>query len=143
MKRFSEIILTAALAAFMFGQVSAQENTTPASGNDQANHATVVKHDCGKFTDANNDGICDNAPAHTSDAKGASFVDANGDGICDHHADGTACQGKGNCNKENCQNNQNCQKGQHSGCGHANGTCEKQKQGCASQCPGHSSPDKK
>jgi hypothetical protein len=136
MKRLSEIILTVAFATFMIGQVSGQDNTTPAAGNDAAKQTTVAKQECGKFVDANKDGICDNPCKHEGNEKGANFVDANGDGKCDHHADGSACMGTGNCNRENCQ------KGQQTGCGQSKGSCEKQKQGCQSQCPGHS-PDKK
>jgi hypothetical protein len=141
MKRLSEIILTLAFATFMIGQVSGQDNTTPAAGSDAATQTTVAKQECGKFVDANKDGICDNPCANKGNEKGANFTDANGDGKCDHHAEGSACMGKESCSKENC-NKENCQKGQQNGCGQAKGSCDKQKQGCQSQCPSHS-PDKK
>jgi hypothetical protein len=136
MKRLSEIILTVAFATFMIGQVSGQDNTTPAAGNDAAKQTTVVKQECGKFVDANKDGICDNAGTQCKNAKGANFVDANGDGKCDNYASGSGGQGKGNCGSGNCQ------KGQQNCPGHSKESCGQQKQGCQGQCPSHS-PDKK
>lgn len=134
MKRVSEIILVLAFAVFTIGQVSAQDNTAAAGNNDQAKQTTIDKQGCGKFVDANQDGICDNKATHQGNAKGANFVDANSDGICDHHADGTSCKGNGNCCKDNCQHKQDCQKGQQGCCGQAKGTGAQHRSGCESQC---------
>lgn len=137
MKRLSKIFLTVVFAAFMIGQVSAQVSAGEAAGTDQAKQVTVANNNCGKFVDANKDGICDNAGTQCKNAKGSNFVDANGDGKCDNNANGTGCQGKGTCSCGNCQ------KGQQNGPGHEKGSCGQQKQGCAGHCPGHSSPGKK
>ena len=135
--------MTVAFAAFAIGQVTAQSGTAPAAGDDVTNQTAVVKHDCGKFTDANSDGICDNAAAHAGNAKGANYVDANGDGVCDHNAGGAACKGNGNYCKGNGQQMHNCPKGQPNCCGQAKGNGEQHKHGCESKCPAHSAPDKK
>jgi hypothetical protein len=136
MKRLSGFILMAAIMFFAISQVSAQDAVASTDVKQDA------KQNCAKFVDSNKDGICDNCAGTCKEGKGANFVDANGDGICDHHADGTGCNANENCCKQKGQESKDCCKGpnhaeQGKGCG------EQQKHGCASACPGHSTPDKK
>jgi len=107
MKNFTKIILTAALAVFFTGQLSAQNSSTKTSDNQATEQTTTQAQAFGKFIDSNNDGVCDNRETKQGNGvKGANFVDANGDGVCDHRGEGNRGNG-----------NPNCRRGQGNGCG--------------------------
>lgn len=111
MKNFTKIILTAALAAFLSGQVLAQNATPAASENQSAKQTTTQVQTPGKFADNNNNGVCDNRETmQKNGTKGRNFVDANGDGVCDHRGEGSRGNG-----------NPNCRRGQGNGCGQGMG----------------------
>lgn len=116
----------------MAGQTLAQD--TPTTGGDQkAQKPAGTSRDCGKFVDADKNGVCDNWQSRGKDGKGANFTDANGDGVCDHNPDGKAgCQGKEGC----CRGQQNGGQGaKEQGCQFRNN--------CAGHCPEKGSPGKK
>jgi hypothetical protein len=130
MKRVTEIILVLAFALFTIGQVTAQDNTAAATGNDGTKKTAVVKQDCGKFTDSNKDGVCDNFAARGGNSKGANFVDSDKNGVCDHQSDGTSCKG-------------NCQNGQKNCCAQGKGAGMHHGSGCSGKCADRGAPGKK
>lgn len=94
------------MAAFFTGQVLAQADTPAASVNQSVKQTTTQVQAPGKFTDANNNGVCDNCETMRNNGnKGKNFTDSNGDGVCDRCAE----RNRGNGNPD-------CRRGQGNGC---------------------------
>jgi hypothetical protein len=137
MKRATGIILVMAFALFTIGQVVAQDNTAAATDNDRTKQTAAVKQDCGKFTDSNKDGVCDNFAAKGGNSKGANFADADKNGVCDHQSDGTTCKG----NSTGCKGD--CQHGQKNCCNQSKGAGMHHGNGCSGKCADRGAPGKK
>ena len=78
------------------------EQSVQAVGGNYSGLSQAYQGVCQKFSDTNNDGICDNCGSPYQDAR-QKCNDANNDGLCDNC--GNACKG-GSAGKGN-----SCQKG--------------------------------
>ncbi len=98
MKKFSTSLVLLAFVMLIISQGFAQNTPSTTAPDDPQKAQTTTAVTTCKFTDSNNNGICDNYEARGKTGHGANFVDKNGDGICDN------CQGPGNgkCNPGCC-----------------------------------------
>lgn len=97
MKKVLAIVLTVIMliSAGVIGVFAARGSFTDADGDGVCDNALTAR----KYVDENNDGICDNLKNEnksqgTGIKKGTDFIDADEDGVCDNR--GTdECKGKG------------------------------------------------
>jgi hypothetical protein len=119
MRSIARITLFVAFISFLTFQAFSQTGTSSSPAKEGANKQNSSTAVPGKFTDKNNDGICDNHQERMKNGKCTTFVDKNGDGVCDNcksNCKGTCC-GKGNC------------QGKGQACGNGN----KHRNGCCNQ----------
>lgn len=80
MKNFQKIMLAAGIVLALSVVVNGQN--TAKTGDSTGDRTPAAQP--GKFTDNNNNGVCDNFELRNQKGNGHGFVDKNGDGICDN-----------------------------------------------------------
>ena len=75
------------------------------------------------YTDADNDGVCDNIGTLSSNGSGVGYVDADNDGICDNKGTGNAYGNGGNGAGYVDADNDGICDNRGTGCGNGNGRC--------------------
>lgn len=113
-------MITLVLLLFFGSVVSAQTAANQKAVKNEPTKQTPIR----QFTDADNDGVCDNYGARPTDGRGRNFTDSNNDGVCDNQATGqgkTVRQGRGNGNC--CGKFGNGHRNGRGGHGRGNGNC--------------------